>query len=176
LTQYFILEERWSVVYWVETPLKGRLAIMARPRAGDWLPDEVSGWKAEDVDLVVSLLESEEVLELELGPEADLCRDRGIEFVSFPLPDRGVPTSLPKTIELARHLAKKIDEGESVAIHCRAGIGRSALIAACVLVCAGIEAGKTFELVAAARRLKVPDTDDQIRWLHDFAGAQRACI
>ncbi len=32
-------------VYWVETPLPGRLAVMPRPRAGDWLADEVAGWK-----------------------------------------------------------------------------------------------------------------------------------
>ena len=157
--------------YWIEGLLKGRLAIMARPRAGDWLRDEISDWATENIDVVVSLLEPEEVLELELDTEGELCRERGIEFVSYPMLDRGVPPSIPKTAELARRLATRIGEGQSVAIHCRAGIGRSALIAACVLVCAGIEAGKTFELIAAARRLKVPDTDDQIGWLHQFAVA-----
>lgn len=158
-------------LYWIEGLLKGRLAIMARPRAGDWLRDEISDWATENIDVVVSLLEPEEVLELELDTEGELCRERGIEFVSYPMLDRGVPPSIPKTAELARRLATRIGEGQSVAIHCRAGIGRSALIAACVLVCAGIEAGKTFELIAAARRLKVPDTDDQIGWLHQFAVA-----
>jgi protein-tyrosine phosphatase len=156
-------------VNWIESSLKGRLAIMARPRAGDWLRDEISGWATENINVVVSLLEPGEVLELELSTEGDLCRERGIEFVSFPIPDRGVPASIPKTAELAQGLATRIGEGQSVAIHCRAGIGRSALIAACVLACAGIDAAKTFELIAAARRQEVPDTDDQIGWLHQFA-------
>jgi len=159
-------------LYWIEGPLKGRLAIMARPRAGDWLRDEISDWATENIDVVVSLLEPGEVVELELDTEDDLCRERGIEFVSFPIPDRGVPASVPNTAELARRLAARIAEGHSVAIHCRAGIGRSALLAARVLVCAGIDAGKVFDLIAAARRLKVPDTDEQIGWLHHFARCQ----
>lgn len=48
-------------VYWIDLPMAGRLAIMARPRAGDWLEDEISGWRAQGVEIVVSLLEQEEV-------------------------------------------------------------------------------------------------------------------
>ena len=163
-----------SPVYWIDTPLKGRLAIMARPRAGDWLRDEISNWKIERIGVVVGLLESHEVLELELAEEPNRCREAGIEFVSFPVPDRGVPSSLSKTAELAWSLVTQMHDGNSVAIHCRAGIGRSALIAGCVLVLAGMEASAAFDEIAAARNLKVPDTDAQIRWLHDFSSARKA--
>jgi protein-tyrosine phosphatase len=161
-------------MYWIDTPLGGRLAIMARPRAGDWLRDEISRWRAASVDVVVSLLEQHEALELDLGEEASLCRQAGIDFISFPVPDRGAPASLARTAELARGLLERASGGESVAIHCRAGIGRSALIAACVLVCAGVDAGDALDAIAAARAVKVPDTDEQIRWLRDFAGAVAA--
>jgi len=43
-------------VYWINLPMAGRLAIMARPRAGDWLDDEISGWRVQGIDTVVSLL------------------------------------------------------------------------------------------------------------------------
>lgn len=158
-------------VNWINAPLKGRLAIMARPRAGDWLQDEISNWRAEGIEIVVSLLEPDEVLELGLSEEASLCSNANIEFLSFPILDRGVPYSPSKTAELARSLVTQIHSGKSIAIHCRAGIGRSALIAGCILVSTGIKAGEAFELVAAARGLKVPDTDAQIRWLHDFSNA-----
>jgi hypothetical protein len=46
-------------IHWIELPLTGRLAIAARPRAGDWLVDEVAAWRAAGIDLVVSLLEPE---------------------------------------------------------------------------------------------------------------------
>ncbi|WP_158747891.1 hypothetical protein [Acidisphaera sp. L21] len=86
----------------------GRLAIMARPRAGDWLEDEVVGWKAEGVDTVVSLLERDEVEELGLGLEATLCAQQGMEFISFPIADRGVPASASATAILADTLLSKL--------------------------------------------------------------------
>jgi hypothetical protein len=76
-------------LHWIEMP--GRLAIMARPRADDWLEVDVTEWRTSGVDLVVSLLEREEVSELGLQREAKLCRACGIEFISFSIPDRGVP-------------------------------------------------------------------------------------
>jgi hypothetical protein len=45
------------------------LAIMPRPRAGDWLEDEVSSWQRAGVRTVVSLLEVQEIAELGLGDE-----------------------------------------------------------------------------------------------------------
>jgi protein-tyrosine phosphatase len=63
-----------------------------------------------------------------------LCRQHGIEFISFPIPDRGVPASLRDATDLVRTVVNGIGDGKAVAVHCRAGIGRSSLIAASVLV------------------------------------------
>jgi hypothetical protein len=82
-----------SAVYWIETSHDGRLAIMARPRAGDWLEEEVANWQAAGIDIVVSLLEMSEVTELGLQQEAALCQAQKIGFISFPIPDRQMPTS-----------------------------------------------------------------------------------
>ena len=40
-----------SRLHWIEIP--GRLAIMARPRADDWLEADVTEWRTSGVDLVV---------------------------------------------------------------------------------------------------------------------------
>jgi hypothetical protein len=143
-------------VYWIDLPMAGRLAIMARPRSGDWLDDEISGWRAQGIDIVISLLEQEEVSELGLQREASLCREQGIEFLSFPIPDRGVPPSLRDAVTLAQALSAKIGEGRAVAVHCRAGIGRSSLIAACALVCSGSDPATAFEVIGNARGRKRP--------------------
>jgi hypothetical protein len=158
-------------VHWIDLPTAGRLAIMARPRAGDWLDDEISGWRAEGIDIVVSLLESEEVSELGLGREADLCRQQGMEFISFPIPDRAVPAELCETVALARAVATRIGEGEAVAVHCRAGIGRSSLIAACALVCFGLDPDAAFAMISKARGVGVPDTEGQRDWVTAFRDA-----
>jgi len=143
---------------------------MARPRLNDWLETDIEVWKSAGVDAVVSLLETEEVAELGLENEADLCRARGIAFLTFPIPDRGVPETL-QAKQLASRLAQDVSNGRAVAIHCRAGIGRSSVMAAAVLVCCGIGAPQSFDLISDARGLSVPDTEAQYDWVLAFADA-----
>jgi protein-tyrosine phosphatase len=156
-------------LYWIEGPWPGKLAILPRPRGGDWLEDEVQGWREEGVDLVVSLLTSDEVAELELEQESRLCEVYGIEFRSFPIVDRSVPTSRKTTLDFVKKLAKLLAEGKSIAIHCRQGIGRSALIAACLLVLSGIIPDAAFLRVSEGRGCSVPETSEQRQWLVEFA-------
>jgi protein-tyrosine phosphatase len=160
-----------SRLHWIDVP--GRLAIMARPRADDWLEVDVTEWRTSGVDLVVSLLERQEVSELGLQREAELCRACGIEFISFPIPDRGVP-EIRQASEIARSIADGIASGRSIAVHCRAGIGRSSVIAACAMICSGIEAGEALTLIRAARGVIVPDTEEQRDWVIAFANARAA--
>ena len=80
-------------VYWIDAATGLRLAIMPRPRAGDWLEDEIAGWRLEGVDVVVSLLEPDEAAELGLQREAALCTAQGMRFLALPIPDRGVPVA-----------------------------------------------------------------------------------
>lgn len=154
-----------SNIYWIEHPGDFRLAIMARPRAGDWLQDEIAGWKRQGIELVLSLLERSEVDELELACEADLCRASGIAFWSFPIVDRGVPEDARSLARLAREIAGC---GKAVAIHCRAGIGRASLVAAAVLCASGMAPGAALSAIQQARGVPVPDTDMQRAWVLRF--------
>jgi protein-tyrosine phosphatase len=162
-----------SRLHWIAIQAPGRIAIMARPRAGDWLEMEINAWKSSGVDVVVSLLEHEEVAELGLQREAELCGSCGIDFMSFPIPDRGLPASRQEASRLARSLAAGLRDGRTIAIHCRAGIGRSSVIAACAMILSGSEAEEALALIAAARGLIVPDTDEQRDWVVAFGNAQR---
>ena len=155
-------------VYWIDLPAGARLAIMPRPRAGDWLDDEVAGWRAEGINVIVSLLEAGEVKELGLHREAGLCHDAGMEFISFPIPDGGVPASTREAKAVAEAIVGRLNEGKAVAVHCRAGIGRSSLIAACVLVLLGLTPAAAFNLIGNARGLRVPDTEGQQVWVDEF--------
>jgi protein-tyrosine phosphatase len=147
------------------------LAIMPRPRAGDWLEDEIGQWQREGLDTVVSLLEPSEVAELELGAEPGICASLGIEFLSFPIPDRGVPRTVTAFDTFLTPLVTRLRSGASVGVHCRGGIGRSGLTAACILICAGIPYPLTFPAISRARRVKVPDTEQQESWVQMFAAA-----
>jgi protein-tyrosine phosphatase len=157
-----------SRLHWIEVPAAGRLAIAARPRAEDWLEAEVAEWKREGLKTVVSLLGSDEVVELKLEREHELCRAYGMDFLSFPIPDRGVPVDMEDVQQFVRSIADHIAGGRSVAIHCRAGIGRSSMIAACAMICLGIDAEQALASIAQARGLTVPDTDEQREWVMAF--------
>lgn len=155
-------------LYWVETGTSGRLAIMARLRAGDWLEDELRGLSTAGVHLVVSLLTAEEVAELELEGEERACDAAGLQHRSFPIPDRDVPSQGGATSLFISELAAAIAAGRSVVIHCRMGIGRSSLIAASVLGVLGVEPNEALAQLAEARGLAVPDTDAQRQWVMNF--------
>ena len=49
-----------SQPYWIDTRADGRIAILPRPRGGDWLDDEVRDWSRAGLNIVVSLLTSDE--------------------------------------------------------------------------------------------------------------------
>jgi len=161
-------EPETSRLHWIETEAAGRIAIAARPRAGEWLDIEIEEWKRSSIDIVVSLLEPDEISELGLHREAELCRHHAIEFISFPIADRGLPESEADSLIIARRLADFIREGKTVAIHCRAGIGRSSVSAASALICLGVEATDALARISASRGLIVPDTDEQRDWVIAF--------
>ena len=103
--------------------------------------------------------------EFGLSEENNLCIEHGIEFLSFPIRDRDVPKSFSETKLLIDRLALQLRAGVGIAIHCRAGIGRSGLIAGCVLVKLGVPFADVFPMIIRARDLKVPDTAAQAEWV-----------
>lgn len=156
-------------IFWVPDLDRARLAVMPRPRGGEWLSDEVASWRRAGIDRVVSLLEAQEARGLGLAEERALCEANGLTFTSFPVQDRGVPASLIAARQLVRSLHADLLLRKGVAIHCRAGIGRSALLAGCVLLALGVPEREVFPRVGRARGVAVPDTAAQVAWLAKFA-------
>jgi len=152
-------------LFWIPGPWRGKLAVAGRPRGGDWLKDEISGWRKAGLDVVVSLLEKDEAAQFELGHEGDIAESEGVRFVSFPIPDRGVPTSTREALSLFSVVAAALEEGKNVAVHCRQGIGRSGLIAAGMLVTSGMGVDKALEVVGTARGETIPETAVQLQWI-----------
>jgi protein-tyrosine phosphatase len=155
-------------VYWVRELQGVRLALMPRPRGGDYLADEIDGWSRLGVETVVSLLEQHEIRELDLAAEESLCLAANLQFISFGVPDRGVPSNSANVSKLLTPLEAQLRSGHSVAVHCRAGIGRSGLIGACLLNAFGVDPDSAFGMLSRARGIKVPDTDAQVAWVRAY--------
>ncbi|WP_157217106.1 protein-tyrosine phosphatase family protein [Flavisphingomonas formosensis] len=155
-------------IFWIAAAAPWRLAIAARPRGGDWLAEEIAGWKSAGIDQVVSLLEFEEAELLDLDAEPDTCRRLGIGFTAYPIADADVPPSFEEVRSLASRIADGCAAGEAIAIHCRAGIGRSSVIAATALIIGGFETQAALDAIGTARGVQVPDTREQRDWLFGF--------
>ena len=131
---------------------------------------EVGQMKQAGVDVLVSMLQPAEAAELGLSAEAELCAAGGIEFRSFPIPDRETPPSTAAFAKFVKELQAQVHAGRSVAVHCRASIGRSSLLLAALLTAEGLTPDDAFKRITTARGLQVPDTPDQVRWVERFSG------
>jgi len=154
-------------IYKVAKLGSGTLSVMAKPVAGEWMEDEFSGLRTFGVNHVVSLLESAEQSEVGLTDEEAFCLKNEMRYSSFPIPDRGLPNTI-QAIKFAAQLCDRIRTGEHIVIHCRAGIGRTGIIAAAVLIQADYQPNSALQLISDARGVEVPDTDEQSRWVEQL--------
>ncbi len=159
--------------YWIEAG-SCRLAILPRPRGWDWLPDDIAAARRDGVDVIVSALTEAENQELGLSEEEKCCRESTIEFLSFPIEDRSLPDSEGSLDAFINLLDERLKQGKSIAIHCRAGIGRSSMLCACLLVRQGLSTESAFQKIQEARGCVVPDTTEQRNWVESFASRSKS--
>ncbi len=152
-------------IYQVQKIGSGFLAVMAKPVSGEWIEDEFIGISKEGINQIVSLLENHESYEVGLQNEADLANKNNIEFISFPIKDRGLPNSVSEFSKFTKTLYSQIADGKNTVIHCRAGIGRTGIVAAGVLLHCGFGAVEAFNHISNKRGIQVPDTDEQYNWV-----------
>lgn len=156
-------------LYWVDGPWPGKLAMAARPKGGDWLADEVTGWKSLSVNIVLSLLTIQEEQELDIRGEGAAVRAQGLQFLSFPIPDMQVPASESELASELEVVDRALNAGKNVLVHCRQGIGRTGLVAACLLVSRGINPEAAVRKIGAARGVTIPETEAQRNWIEHYA-------
>ena len=157
-------------LYPIAAPAPARLSIMPRPRGGLWLDDEMVALRRAGVDVLVCLQTIAELEELELAGEPESAVAAGLEFHLFPIVDLGVPDH-GEVRPLLDTLTARLTAGRHVVVHCRAGIGRSSLIAAALLVRSGVPSERAWRVISEARGCEVPETEGQRRWLDDARAA-----
>ena len=156
------------MAYWIETGLPAKLAIMPAPSGGKRMEDQIRLLKREGADVLVSLLPSDEALDLGLEHERAACDGHGILFRNFPIPDRGIPDSTEAFLKFVEILHNDLLKNRSIVAHCFAGIGRSSLLLAALLRREGLSADDAFRRITQARRALVPDTPAQLHWVENL--------
>ena len=139
---------------------------MPKP-SGEWLEDDIAHYKMKGITDVVSLLRNDEIAELNLLDEERFCTNANIGFTRLPIRDRGLP-DLNLLKQLALKLAEILKNEASLAIHCRAGIGRAGLLSCCILQELGMDAEEAIKSVSNARGVIVPDTNEQREFILNY--------
>lgn len=152
-------------IYQVAEDLPGALFIMPRPNPQ--LRDNMAALRALGLEKIVSMLPADEAQALGLQDEAACCEAAGIVFDTHPITDFGLPD--PAIFDpFVGQIGSELHRGSRIAIHCRAGIGRSGMAVAAALITLGWNAVQAVERVSERRGVSIPDTDDQRRFLADF--------
>jgi protein-tyrosine phosphatase/nicotinamidase-related amidase len=94
------------------------------------------------------------------------ARLRGLEVLHVPIVDQGVPT-IEEARTLSAWIRAGVDAGERVVVHCVGGLGRSGLVAACVLLDRGATPDQALAMVRATRGPRAVESAEQeafVRW------------
>ncbi|NNE67958.1 MAG: hypothetical protein HKN33_15450 [Pyrinomonadaceae bacterium] len=124
-----------------------------------------------NTDTLVSLIESHELDLLGITDLPEACKSQGIHLVRFPVEDLSTPQNIEEFAQLVGRIGDLLNEGRTVALHCRAGLGRTGMTAACIIVAISegeIDGMSAIKMVRMARKGTV-ETRMQEEFVIDFA-------
>lgn len=115
---------------------------------------------------VVTLIEDHEFELLEVEGLGDAVRARHMDWLHLPIRDVSVPSPAFETSWKAagEGLRARLRDGFDVVVHCRGGLGRAGMIAACLLVELGADAKDAIQNVRAVRPGAI-ETREQERYV-----------
>jgi protein-tyrosine phosphatase len=139
--------------------LLGRLYLHSMPGRHEALSESLEEIDRLGITQVISLVP---MYEIKLkSPDFAALLEQGPGWLStvFPVPDFGVPDDAAAFRALAREAAEILRSGESMLVHCGAGIGRTGTLAICILRELGYEVKEAMDAVLRAG--SGPETPDQ---------------
>lgn len=132
----------------------GRLIFTPCPGTKDAsLASALDTLQAAGATALITLMPAEELRLNRVDELPALCAARGIEWFHLPVADEQVPLDDFDAAWMQAHarIRALLDEGRSIAIHCKGGSGRTGLIAARILIERGLPRAEAVALVQALR-------------------------
>jgi len=163
------LHKQWDKGIFTLNLKHGSITMMPKPPGGSQLNAYIEYLKSRNIDVLISLLQYEEINSHSLSQEGIACDESYIEFISFPIKDHDIPQFFIPFNHLIEQLVKRIESDKNIAIHCYAGIGRTGLVAASILIKMGLQVDQALIKLSQVRGIRVPETIQQISWLHHHA-------
>jgi ADP-ribosylglycohydrolase/protein-tyrosine phosphatase len=161
--------------YWL---LPGRLLVGAYPgsRSRAQAMDRLRRLLEAGVTCFVDLTEPDEIASYETLLPFETPGGRRVEHLREPIVDHGVPASRETMARILAMIDGALDSGHTVYLHCRAGIGRSAMAAGCWLAERSGDGEQALRELAACwpqatqsqHWPRVPETDEQVRFVLEW--------
>ncbi|MBW2260682.1 MAG: cyclin-dependent kinase inhibitor 3 family protein [Deltaproteobacteria bacterium] len=163
-------------------PWAGRLGITFAPGKKNesyswfrWERDldlDLDRMRAEyGIEVVVTLVEEDEMEWMGIEELGDEVKRRGMEWLWFPIEDLGVPPGerFVEFLELAGGVIERLEQGRAAAVHCRGGLGRAGMVAACLLALKGIKPEEAIRCVRRARGEGAVEMPEQEEFVEEVA-------
>jgi atypical dual specificity phosphatase len=142
--------------HWIR---EGALAGVSRPGLLADVDRDLRGLVALGIRTLVCLEETRPI-------QAEQLHAHGLEPIHFPIPDMGAP-SVASGMLLCMALHDRLRAGDRIAVHCRAGLGRTGTVLCALLIHEGASA---LEALDAVRRVqwRFVQSEAQVRFLSDL--------
>ena len=102
---------------------------------------------------VITMMPSDEMKSLDVESVPEICKELGMRWFQFPVIDDSAPDNNfhDKWISASDDVHSILDEGGTLAIHCRGGSGRTGFMVAIILLERGMEKE---EVIAKVREIR----------------------
>jgi protein-tyrosine phosphatase len=128
-----------------------------------------------EANVLVSLMEDHEYRGYRISDLLEQDSIGNIEILRFAIEDMGVPQEAESEgfEAFVEDVVQRLEQGQTVVVHCRGGLGRTGTLAACVLVALGRHpADKAISAVREVRKGTV-QTREQEAFVRLFEGMVR---
>lgn len=161
----------------VELPegVRGDLFLHSMPGRYEPFPQAAEEIGRCEIDRVVSLAPADEIMHRSSEYARALAADElPCAYDAYPIPDFGVPLDRDDFAAFVYVLATRLRAGERMLVHCGAGIGRTGVLACCLLIALGVSQENALKTVhAAGSGPETPEQKDLIDW---FAHEADGCL
>jgi len=150
------------LAHFVETPGGGRIGLSAFPYEHEL--QDFRFWRAQ---ALVTLVEARELAFLNSKNLGQYAAAAGLRWHHLPVADMDVPDAEfeRRWASAGAELRRLLRGGGRIVVHCRAGLGRTGMIAARLLVELGVPAEQAIAAVRAARpgSIEMSEQEEHVR-------------
>ena len=154
----------------VELPngVKGKLFLSKMVGRGSDFDSDEADIIAKGISCIVRLTPDEEV-KVKSKVYYDKIKSMTLKWedLYFPIPDYGTPDDVHSFANLISNVANRLKKGDSINLHCGAGIGRTGMIAVCILIKLGIQYNDAVGKVIKSG--SQPENDEQVDFVLKYS-------